>query len=357
MSTDGLTQEEIIEFRKLLNQHIKNAKNESRHKACLLCGKEVGFCNSHTIPQFCLENIAWNGKLNSFNTLINSELLNKESGLNNAGTFHIICKPCDNSKFQDYEKAEAFETCPTETALNQIALKTALRDIYKHETEIEMFEASKQMMKEKSPFLSIFTNIMLDAQIQARLRDVQECYELYNTAKSYLDNPISWIKIISYDKLDYTCPIAFQGMVALITGINGELINDNFNHKNNYKMEYLHVAVFPLKKSTAIITFMASNNSRYVKFEESISKLTQSQRLEVINRIIFLYAEDYYLSKELDDEIIHSLQEPASLLQDLVTTTPKRSIKNAVKDYDLRRDICIPNLFLEEYSIRTKETD
>jgi len=80
-------------------------------------------------------------------------------------------------------------------------------------------------------------------------------------------------------------------MVALITGINGELINDNFNHKNNYKMEYLHVAVFPLKKSTAIITFMASNNSRYVKFEESISKLTQSQRLEVINRIIFLYAE------------------------------------------------------------------
>ena len=136
MSTDGWTQQEVIEFRKLLNQQIKNARKESRHDACLLCGKKGGFCNSHTIPQFCLENIAWNGTLNSINTLIDSELLVNESGVNNAGTFHIICKPCDGKVFQDYEKEAAFATCPTEKALNQIALKTSLRDIYKHETAL-----------------------------------------------------------------------------------------------------------------------------------------------------------------------------------------------------------------------------
>ena len=155
MSTEGLTPEEIIEIRKILNQHIKNARKKARHKECLLCGKARGFCDSHTIPKFCLENIAWNGKLNSFNTLIDSKILNNDSGISNAGIFHIICKPCDGSVFQDYEKAEAYETYPTEKALNQIALKNALRDIYKHETEIEMFEASKQIMKEKNRILSL----------------------------------------------------------------------------------------------------------------------------------------------------------------------------------------------------------
>lgn len=320
-----------------------------------MCGKEGGFCDSHTIPQFCLENIAWNGKLNSFNTLIDSKLLSNDSGISNAGIFHIICKTCDGSVFQDYEKAETYETYPSEKALNQIALKTALRDIYKHETEIEMFEASKQMMKEKAPILSLFVNMMLDAQIKARKRDVQKCYEIYNISKSFLTTSGSWIRVVSYDKLSYTCPIAFQGMVSLVTGVDGEIINDSFNHKHNYKIEYLHIAIFPLKEATAVILFIDSKSTRYAQFENHIANMTQEQRLEIINRIIFLYTEDYYLSKQLDEDTIRILQKPAKLLQDSVTTNQKRSLKNAVKDYDLRRDICLPNLFSKEYSLKTED--
>ncbi len=355
MSTEGLTPEEIIEIRKILNQHIKNARKKARHKECLLCGKARGFCDSHTIPKFCLENIAWNGKLNSFNTLINSKILNNDSGISNAGIFHIICKPCDGSVFQDYEKAEAYETYPTEKALNQIALKNALRDIYKHETEIEMFEASKQIMKEKNRILSLFVNPMFNAQIRAKKRDVQECYDIYNISKSFLTTSESWIRVVSYDKLDYTCPIAFQGMVPLVTGVDGEVINDNFNHKHDYKIEYLHIAIFPLKEATAVIMFIDSNSTRYAQFEKHIADMAQKQRLEIINRIIFLYTEDYYLSKHLDEDTIRILQEPAKLLQDPVTTDPKRSLRNAVKDYDLKRDICLPNLFSKEYSVKTDD--
>lgn len=96
---------------------------------------------------------------------------------------------------------------------------------------------------------------------------------------------------------------------------------------------------------TAVIIFIDSNSTRYVQFEKHIANMTQEQRLEIINRIIFLYTEDYYLSKQLDEDTIRILQEPANLLQDSVTTDPKRSLRNAVKDYDLRRDICLPNLF------------
>ncbi len=355
MSSDGFSNEQIIEFRKIINDHIKNARKKSRHDKCLLCGKVGGFCNSHTIPQFCLENIAWNGNLNSFNTLIDSDFLTKDSGINNAGTFHIICKSCDNKMFQDYENSAAYQSIPSETALNQIVLKTSLRDIYKHEAEIEMYEAMKQVMEEKSPFLSLSINPMLDSQIKARKLDTRECYEIFNAAKENLFSPKNWLRIISYDKLNYTVPIAFQGMIALVTGVNGETINDNYNYESSYKVEYLHIAIFPLKQSSVVILFLDNKYTRYEKFEKFLSEATQEKRLEIINRIIFLYAEDYYLSKQLDDDIIRSLKEPAKILQDTITTSPQKSCKNAVKDYDLRRDICIPNLLLKEYSVKFEE--
>lgn len=355
MSSDGFSNEQMIEFRKIINDYIKNARKKSRHDKCLLCGKVGGFCNSHTIPQFCLENIAWNGKLNSFHTLIDSDFLPKDSGIKNAGIFHLICKSCDGKAFQDYENSEAYETIPTETALNQIALKTSLRDIYKHETEIEMYKAMKEVMKEKSPFLSIFINRMLDSQIEARKWDTRECYEIFNTAKENLASSKNWLRIISYDKLDYTVPIAFQGMIALVTGVNGETINDNYNYESSYKVEHLHIAIFPLKQSTVVILFLDDKYTRYEKFEKFLSQSTQEKRLEIINRIIFLYAEDYYLSKQLDDDITRNLQEPAKILQDTITTNPQESLKKAVKDYDLRRDICTPNILSKEYSIKFEE--
>ncbi len=351
MSTNGLSSDEIIEVRKMLAQQIKNARSNSRHKKCMLCDQVGGFCNSHTIPQFCLENIAWNGKLNSFDTLIDSALLNKDSGINNAGIFHIICRPCDSKVFQDYEKAGAYEGVPSEAAINQIVLKTVLRDIYKHETEIEMFEASKKVMKEKSPFLSFFVNMMLEAQINARSTDIQECYDIFNRAKDFLNTHESWLRIVSYDKLNFTVPIAFQGMVALITGVHGEVINNIFEHNGEYKMEYLHIAVFPLKQSTAIILFIDANCTRYSQFEKYITETSLENRLEIIGRIIFLYTEDYYLSKQLDENIIKYLQEPAKIIHDMATFNPRRSIKKAVNEFDLRRHNNIPNIFTKEHAI------
>lgn len=72
---------------------------------------------------------------------------------------------------------------------------------------------------------------IIDAQIKARTRDIEECYEIFRKAKEYLISPKDWLRVVSYDKLDYTVPIAYQGMVGLVTGMNGELINDNYNHK------------------------------------------------------------------------------------------------------------------------------
>lgn len=337
----------MIEVRKMLGNKIKDATVNSRHDRCLLCGKKGGFCNSHTIPQFCLENIAWNGKLNSFNTLIDSNLLKRDSGINNAATFHIICKSCDSKVFQDYENEDAYLYNLSESAINQIVLKTSLRDIYKHEMEVKLFENIKRTAMEKCPFFSHLIN----SQINARERDIEECYEIFNKAKSFLSSQKSQIRIVSYDRLDYITPIAFRGMVAMVTGVNGEIINNYFNHAKKYKMEYLHIAVFPLKEATAVVVLIDPESTRYEQFEKFLSGTTLDRRLEIINRIIMLYTEDYFLSKQLSEETIKSLADVAKTLPDIFTFNARISVKNAVKDYDLRRDICIPNLLSRDYAV------
>ena len=37
------------------------------------------------------------------NTILNIPLLKDDKGINEAGTFHLICRDCDSKIFQDYE--------------------------------------------------------------------------------------------------------------------------------------------------------------------------------------------------------------------------------------------------------------
>ena len=270
LNTDDLSKEQLIEARKMLGQFIKQSKSEAKHKECLICGKKAPFCNSHTIPQFCLKNIADNGKMKSFNALVGTELLSAESGVNNAGTFHIICRSCDGTIFQDYEDPQAYAITPSSKLLNQIALKNALRDINKHETEIEMMKSMKKMLHEKDLFGVYEKDSYFECQITARSRDVEECYDIFNDAKTNLTSANSNYHLISFDQLGYVVPIAFQGMIALITGVNGEVINDQYNYDSNYSLEYLHLAVFPLENTSVIISFSDDKYTRITTFENEL---------------------------------------------------------------------------------------
>lgn len=354
MNTDHLSKEDLIEYKKKINDLIKEARKSARHNECILCGSNSGFCDSHTIPQFCLRNIAWNGKLNSFNTLIDTDILTKDSGINNAGIFHTICKKCDGTVFQDYENPQAYENEITHKMLNQMVLKNELRDIYKHETEIEMYNSSKQIMLKKieSPY-SLFYEKMIDAQIMARKIDLEECYDLFEKAKENMNSDNEWLKILSYDVLEYVTPVAFQGKIAIITGAKKEVINNIYSYRKNYKMEYLQLIILPLKDKTVIITFTDASYKRYQKFEKYIKTLSQEERLNVINKILFWYAEDYYLSKHLKDDVLQLMQEVAKTTQDISTIHPVKSFINAMKYFDLRRDVDFPNLLSKEYAVQT----
>lgn len=349
--------DEMIELKKKMNNYLKQAREQAKDKCCLICGQEKGFCDSHTIPQFCLKNIAWNGKINSFYYVIDTDIMPEEMGVKNAGRMRIICRDCDGKNFQDYEKAEAYNNVPNSSVLNQIALKNSLYSIYKHKSEIEMYNISKMIMQEKDPILGYLFSDLINAQIEARNLDLQESCEIFSSVLQDCENNNSNFRLVSFDRLDYTVPIAFQGMIALVTGVNGEIINDNYNDNTGYKIEYLHIAVFPLEDSTAVLMFLPNAYQRYEQFEKYIANECLEKRLEIINRIIFLYAEDYYLSKEVPDSFIEELNMQARLTQDMFSMDPEKSTQNAVKDFDLRRETCIPNLLSSEYSIQNLMND
>lgn len=353
MSGMGLSEEELNEVRKAINDNISTARRTSRHDKCLLCGKTGGFCNSHTIPRFCLENIAWNGKVDAIAALLNTAILKNDSGVNNAGTFHLICRDCDSRVFRSYEDPEAYANTPTEEMLNQMALKNSLRDIYKHEIELELYVQTKTMLAKKEPILSPVLEAMLAPARHAREMDIKECYEVFCCAKRFIENSKPWIELASFDLLDYITPVAYQGMIALATGVNGEVINNRFTTDDNYRIVYLHLAILPLQESTAIITFADQNDKRIKQFTHFLQSSPADERLRILNCILFMYTEDYFLSKQLTEKTTKSLERIAQMMQDSGTVKgyEEQALAREIKDYDLRRDIAIPNLLTKEYEV------
>ncbi len=92
---------DIIDVKKKMNRMLSVARNESKPTTCILCGKpKTSFCNSHSVPQLALKNIADKGMLLLASSLIGIEVVDYEKGVNNSGTFHYICNDCGSSFFE-----------------------------------------------------------------------------------------------------------------------------------------------------------------------------------------------------------------------------------------------------------------
>ena len=132
---------EIIEATKVMNKILKDSRSQAKQRKCYYCGRDcTSFCNSHTLPAFCLRNIARDGKVFYLNTIINMPLQKNDKGVNEAGTFHLICRDCDSKIFQDYEDPNNYEDIPSIKMLAQIDMKNNLKNISKRLVENEMYD-------------------------------------------------------------------------------------------------------------------------------------------------------------------------------------------------------------------------
>lgn len=338
-----------IEDKKKMSRIISESKQRAKKQTCFYCKKESSsFCNSHSVPAFCLKNIASKGELYNFNALIDFSLLDAKKGVKNSGTFQIICNDCDSKIFQDYEDPDNYSQKPTPKMIAQIAMKNYLKLISKRYQEHSLYGIAKEINPTSSN--------MVDINHKVQEMDLIEYIKGFEKAKRLSKK--NWdgeYYLFFYETLDYVVPMAFQSSIALITDLDNQIINDIYYHDISYKLEDLHICVLPLKESSIVMMFIDSKNKRYRNFYKKFNKLSLEDKLSLTNYIIFLYSEEVILSKNLPSEILkdEKLIDISKQCCNILTFNPLINPYEALKEaYDLSKRNEIPNLLSEKYKLR-----
>lgn len=338
-----------IDFNKMLSKLSTKSRKDSKQSKCLYCQCETTkFCNSHTVPASILKNIAVQGEIYTNNKIIDLPLLDKEKGVGNSGTFHVICRNCDSKIFQEYENSSNYENEPTSKMIAQIAMKNHLRSIGKRRFEIALFKnAENELLSDDNP--GSYPNGYFDQLIAVSKLDLNEYIRGFKRAKKVIEK--GWDKeyyLFYYDKLHYKAPIAFQGEVVLNFDFNGMTINNVYNKNSKYKIQSLHVSVFPLESATIVMLFIDKNDKRYRKFYKHFKKLNREDKLATVNYIIFSLSEDVYMSKDVHDSFIDNdqLKRITGLTSINFSDVPGGDSQLLKENFDFSEMNSIPNFLL-----------
>lgn len=286
----------LVDVRKRINRLLTEARNTAKPDMCILCGeKQTSFCNSHSVPQLSLRNIATNGKVLQASVLMGMEVIDIEKGVNNSGTFHFICNNCDGTFFQDYENEQNLTTKPTNKMLAEIAVKNFLLQLSKRTQE-------KALYRELQRDFNAYTN--LENLEEIKELDIKEYTEEIQFHKGIADNDIKGgYQILFWKVVPYKIPIAIQSAIALSKDLEGNEVNNVFDMSDSIRMQYMHLTILPLKEGSVILTFYHKRDKLYRKLRHQINSSSEEKILQFLNYIIFAYTENYFISKTIRSTI------------------------------------------------------
>lgn len=183
--------------------------------------------------------------------------------------------------------------------------------------------------------------------------DLTEYKASFHFAKKRESKPFESDYYIGYyQKLPYVVPIAFQGSVAMIFDLEGNIINNVYNPDTKYKIKTVGICIFPLKESSVIMLFIDKGNKRYSNFFRQLKKLDLENQLSIINYIIFAYTEDYFLSPDLDEKVLNKLMPLSGKTSEMIgfyPTTIDQRIEGIRKIYDFDERFSTPNLLTQDF--------
>lgn len=341
----------LTAFNKKLSMYKRAGERKAKPENCLLCGKSgVSFCNSHSIPQFCLKNITTDGKTKTLNQAIGIDFLPYEVGLNRTGTFKLICKKCDGTFFADYERPDYYyEGKPlSNTLLASVATKICLLEKYKAHQQVGMLEEVPET-----------TNFDLSNMDRIRKQDEKEDDIQLNYALAAIRGVNNGYKLFIDHFLPYTVPLAFQGQINLICDQEGRVINDIFNFSPSYRIEPLYVCVFPLESGTRVFAFSRNDGfARYARFYRWLKSLSRRKCLDVLLKLIIAYTEEEYFCPDLPDSIFKNpgfrkLACKSNLNLLLYPDPTSLTTKGIVSEFSISNFPDIPELMSRKYSVET----
>ena len=343
------SKEHIIEAKKKFNGILKESRKNTKTNTCYYCNNPcASFCNSHTLPAFCLKNIAHNGKVLYSNSIAPLPLLNIDKGVKESGTFHLICQKCDSMVFQDYENPDNYNEIPSIKMLAQIDIKNNLKNISKRLIESELYNLMPKAIN--------LSKASVNSRKISNNLDLNEFINSFKSAKKRELKPFQGDYYIGfYKKLSYVVPVGFQGTVALAFDIDGNIINNLYNKDPKYIIQYVSLCIFPLEKSSVIMLFVNKKNNRYGGFFKQLRKYNEDEQLNIINYILFAYCEDYFLSPCLSDSNLEQLIALTGKTPVAYASYPMTSIEQMSelkKTYDYNDRFNAINLLSEQYKIQ-----
>lgn len=329
LKDEGPEKEEVQNFNKLLSSIRKDINKTPFFHDCQICKKaNIKFCNSHTIPRFILKNIENNGRLYNTQILKTNPLCQQENGIENIQTFKNICIECDSKIFQEYENPENWLKTPNDIMLSQIALKTQLYYQWKLTRDIKFLEYINKNIYEasgikerKSPIYGLYEPWKIDKKYHTR--EVQRIYNNINKG-DYI------FKIGYFKKLSYTIPIVFQGTFVIYFDLHDRLLNNPLCSKID-GLDYIYICLYPFQDSSIVLVFYKKNNTKYNMFFRELNELELEEQLSILNFLIFLYSEDIFISKNIDNNIFQDMNLLNVAFIQPITETTKSNTKTMQK--------------------------
>lgn len=269
---------------------------------CYICGKvRSSYCNSHSIPQFVLNNLSKCGEYSTFVAMVDKPFLKPTVGKNKAGTFRLICSDCDNTFFKEYENKDLWLNLQIPLPplfLSKINIKNLIYLIGKANYELGLSKSMLDICKaELDGRQAEISNALSAIKAQSKQNfvcsyvRVKKYEQLYWDAKQCVDKNIETEKLIYLRNLPYTVPIAIQCAIPVGKGIGGETINDFENRNEPFHM--LNLCVFPLESKSVILLSCHIFGTRYDTFVTEFNGLPLDRQLEIINYMIFQHSEDF----------------------------------------------------------------
>ncbi len=346
----------IIEARKQYSKIINKSKQQAKKSECLWCGKKITrFCNSHSVPQCVLRNIDTDGKIDYFNSMLELPLINSDKGINEAGTFKLLCRECDGKIFQDYENLGALCDKPSEAMLEEIAMKNILMILNKRYFEIQLFKNMKSEFNMTYPY---------EVKQEANSLDERDFWWDFIRIKEMInlkDDKKRKFKLFYWRKLEYIIPIAFQGLVTLYGDLEGNMVTDIYNTSEDLIVQHMHVCMFPLEKCSVVFAFYHEDDKEYDSFANQFSKLDEDEKLIVMSYIVYEYCEDMLFAKKFPHRtwIINKVKETFLDSSEIWAFNKehaeyqKKCLLNKLKC----RDKNFPCILFEKYAVKKQENN
>jgi hypothetical protein len=228
----------------------------------------------------------------------------------------------------------------------EIAVKNFLLQLSKRSQEEELYRLLQNKFK-------AFTNPEDLKEITGL--DVNEFEQEILFHKDIVERNVSGgYQILFWKILPYKVPIALQSAIALPKDFKGNEINDVFDMSANVRMQYMHLAVLPLKAESVVLAFYHKRDKLYRKLRHTMNSSSEKQVLQFLNYLIFAYTENYFISKNIKETI--ETNEKLSLLGQENNGKPSLGFLGPDNyfgmDYQPISMDEIPNFLSEEWAVK-----